>query len=161
MPIHYVVGDLFANTYRAQAFAHGVNCKGVMGKGIALEFRLRYPEMYAEYRRRCLSGQLHTGEVFYWVGLNPQQPTVFNLATQDDYRGPVRATLPAIRSSLFVMLEMADFHNIMSIAMPRIGSGLGGLPWADVKEAIEHVCDTWSGDLYIYDLYRADPTERG
>ncbi len=53
MPIRYVSGDLFHNAHDAQAFAHGCNCQGSMGAGIAKNFRARYPEMYEEYRRRC------------------------------------------------------------------------------------------------------------
>src|SRR5262249_34840272 len=53
MPIEYVSGDLFDNAHDAQAFAHGCNCQGSMGAGIAKTFRSRYPEMYEEYRRRC------------------------------------------------------------------------------------------------------------
>jgi O-acetyl-ADP-ribose deacetylase (regulator of RNase III) len=53
MPMQFVSGDLFANEFKAEAFAHGCNCQGSMGPGIAKGFRERYPEMYEEYRRRC------------------------------------------------------------------------------------------------------------
>lgn len=53
MPICFVSGDLFADEHCVQAFAHGCNCQGSMGAGIAKTFRARYPEMYEEYRRRC------------------------------------------------------------------------------------------------------------
>jgi O-acetyl-ADP-ribose deacetylase (regulator of RNase III) len=53
VPIRWVAGDLFANAYKAQAFAQGCNCQGSMGAGIAKGFRERYPKMYAEYRSRC------------------------------------------------------------------------------------------------------------
>jgi O-acetyl-ADP-ribose deacetylase (regulator of RNase III) len=95
MPIEYISGDLFANRYHAQAFAHGCNCQGAMGAGIAVSFRERYPTMYEEYRRRCKAEprQFNLGDVFLWR--NEQQPWVFNLGTQERYwRG--RASYEAI-----------------------------------------------------------------
>lgn len=53
MPLQFVAGDLFANRYGVQAFAHGCNCQGSMGAGIAKTFRANYPAMYAAYRERC------------------------------------------------------------------------------------------------------------
>jgi O-acetyl-ADP-ribose deacetylase (regulator of RNase III) len=53
MPIEFVTGDLFNNARHAQAFAHGCNCQGSMGGGIARAFRERYSEMFDEYRRQC------------------------------------------------------------------------------------------------------------
>jgi len=55
MSIAFVSGDLFANASSVQAFAHGCNCAGAMGAGIAVGFRTRYPAMYEEYRRRCIA----------------------------------------------------------------------------------------------------------
>jgi O-acetyl-ADP-ribose deacetylase (regulator of RNase III) len=74
MVIHYVAGDLFANEHGAQALAHGCNCIGSMGAGIAVGFRERYPDMYEEYRRRC-KAQPHLfnpGDCLLWkeVGLD-------------------------------------------------------------------------------------------
>lgn len=68
MAITYVSGDLFTSTYRAQAFAHGCNCAGSMGAGIAAGFRARYPTMYEEYRRRCKATprEFNPGDVFLW-----------------------------------------------------------------------------------------------
>ena len=65
MPVRYIAGDLFANRVGAQALAHGCNCPGSMGAGIAVGFRDRYPEMYAEYRRRCKTSprELNPGDV--------------------------------------------------------------------------------------------------
>ncbi len=59
MPIRYVAGDLFANDYQAQALAHGCNCQGSMGAGIAVGFREHYPAMYEEYHRRCKAKPRH------------------------------------------------------------------------------------------------------
>jgi O-acetyl-ADP-ribose deacetylase (regulator of RNase III) len=53
MPIQFVAGNIFDNAYHAQAFAHGCNCQGSMGAGIAKTFKARYCDMFEEYRKRC------------------------------------------------------------------------------------------------------------
>jgi O-acetyl-ADP-ribose deacetylase (regulator of RNase III) len=90
MPIQFVAGDLFANRFGARALAHGCNCQGSMGAGIATGFRDRYPEMYTEYRRLCKAQprQFNPGDAWLWKAEG--QPWVFNLATQEgtcDRRG--------------------------------------------------------------------------
>lgn len=78
MPVTFETGDLFS-TAEIGAFAHGCNCAGAMGKGIAVSFRERWPEMYEEYRRLCKAGDFALGDVFVWeVG----GEAVFNLGTQ-------------------------------------------------------------------------------
>ena len=86
MPIQYVRGDLFANAHRAaEAFAHGCNCKGSTGAGIAVGFRERYPEMFEQYRALCESSprRFNPGDCFLYKSAD--RPWVFNLATQEDY----------------------------------------------------------------------------
>lgn len=85
MPIQYVTGDLFANAYEAQTLAHGCNCKGSMGAGIAVGIRERYPALYAAYRRRCKAAPraFNVGDAFLWK--EEGRPWVFNLGTQEDY----------------------------------------------------------------------------
>jgi hypothetical protein len=79
MAISYVSGDRFMNACSAQALAHGCNCAGATGAGIAVGFRERYPEMYEEYRRRCKVSprEFHPGDVFPWK--DADQPWVLNL----------------------------------------------------------------------------------
>jgi O-acetyl-ADP-ribose deacetylase (regulator of RNase III) len=158
MPIRYVAGDLFANEHRARALAHGCNCQGSMGAGIAVGFRERYPAMYAEYRRRCKATprQFNPGDVLLWK--EEQQPWVFNLATQEDYWRS-RATYDAIERVLNAMRAQADAEGIESIAMPRIGAGYGGLSWRKVRAVIERVFADWPGTLYVYETYI--PTQAG
>ena len=85
MPIEYVSGDLFVNRYGAKALAHGCNCQGSMGAGVATGFRDRYPDMYAEYRRKCKAEprQFNLGDAWLWKAND--RPWVFNLGTQEGY----------------------------------------------------------------------------
>ena len=68
MPIKYTSGDMFFNRDNVQAFAHGCNCQGAMGAGIAVAFKKHYPEMYTEYRRRCKAKprEFNLGDAFLW-----------------------------------------------------------------------------------------------
>ncbi len=130
MTVEFKTGDLFA-TPGLQAFAHGCNCAGAMGKGIAVSFKERWPRMYAEYRKRCQSGEFKLGGVFLWqeAGFS-----VFNLGTQRTWR--TKAEIWAIEESLTEMLKIASANAIDHLAMPRIGAGLGGMLWEDVKALI-------------------------
>lgn len=155
MPIHFVSGDLFANRYQVQAFAHGCNCQGAMGAGIAKTFRARYPAMYAVYRARCRAEprQFNLGDSWLWA--EEGQPVVFNLGTQEQYwRG--RASYEAIAIALSAMRRQADAAGITTIAIPRIGVGYGGLSWAKVRALVEAAFGDWSGTLYVYETFVAE-----
>lgn len=123
-----------------------------MGAGIAVTFRERYPEMYEEYRRRCKARprEFNPGDVFFWRAEG--QPSVFNLATQEDYWRS-RATYGAVEETLTKMRKLADQEGIRSIAMPKIGAGYGGLSWNKVRPIIERVFSDWNGTLYVYEEY--------
>ena len=158
MPIEFVTGDLFANRFNAQALAHGCNCQGSMGAGIATGFRDRYPEMFAEYRKRCKAKprEFNLGDVFLWKA--GDQPWVFNLATQEG-TWRARASYEAIEAALRAMREQADQEDIISIAVPRIGAGYGGLSWRKVRTTIEEVFGNWPGTLYVYEEYAPEDGE--
>ena len=152
MAIKYLSGDLFENRFGAEAFAHGCNLQGSMGAGIAKGFKERYPEMYDEYRRRCRAEprQLNLGDSFFWRGID--QPSVFNLGTQERY-WRCRASYEAIERALKNMRGQAEDMDIRTIAIPRIGTGYGGLSWKKVRAIIEGVFVDWPGTLYVYEEY--------
>src|SRR5438105_2246018 len=106
MPIAFVSGDLFANRFQARALAHGCNCQGSMGAGIATGFRDRYPAMYAEYRRRCKAEPraFNLGDAWLWKAAG--QPWVFNLGTQEGV-WRARASYEAIEIALTSMRRQA------------------------------------------------------
>jgi len=152
MPIQYVAGDLFANEYDAPALAHGCNCIGSMGTGIAVGFRERYPDMYEEYRRLCKAKPrlFNPGDCFLWKATD--KPWVFNLATQENtWRS--RATYEWVEQALRAMRSRSEAENVGAIAIPRIGTGYGGLSWKKLRPLIEHVFEGWDGMLYVYEDY--------
>lgn len=150
MPIEFVAGDLFANAHAVQAFAHGCNCEGSMGAGIAVGFRQRYPEMYEQYRALCKAQprEFNLGEVWLWKA--DEQPWVFNLGTQERV-WRARASYEAIETALERMRALADAETVTSIAIPRIGVGYGGLSWKKVRAIVERVFASWSGRLVVYE----------
>jgi len=158
MPVTFVSGDLFVNRIGAQALAHGCNCQGSMGAGIATGFRDRYPEMFAEYRRRCKAEprEFNLGDAFLWKA--DDRPWVFDLGTQEGV-WRARASYEAIEASLTSMREQADREGITSIAVPQIGVGYGGLSWKKVRAIIERVFAGWPGTLYVYEEYAPEEAE--
>jgi O-acetyl-ADP-ribose deacetylase (regulator of RNase III) len=117
-----------------------------MGAGVAREIKDLYPSMYQDYRINCLSGMLYPGMVLF---ADYTKPPIFNLISQDNTGA--NASLNAIERSMRRMYEIADANGITTIAINRIGAGIGGLKWADVKAVIESI--EWTGTLYVYEVY--------
>ncbi len=148
--IHYIeYGDIFEIS-GVTSYGHGCNCAGAMGKGIALQFKAKFPAMYAEYKYLCVTGKFSPGDVYAY---NYGQGYIFNLGTQATWR--TKAKLEYIEKSIERMMEIAETSNISSIALPAIGAGLGGLRWVEVKQVLEKVAAQHiSIDLYVVENYR-------
>lgn len=138
--------DLFDHlTDKGPFLAHGVNCMGAMGAGIALDFKKKWPELYEDYRATCKEGKLILGAMHTWSQIQPAYDKngrvyektdvkVYNLAIKSHWRNP--ASYLAIESSVNLMLDdMSDNHNGV-VAMPWIGCGLGGLDKTHVAKIL-------------------------
>ncbi|MFP2912072.1 macro domain-containing protein [Pyxidicoccus sp. 3LFB2] len=147
MTISFVKGDLFRHP-GLDGLAHGCNCAGAMGKGIATEFRDRYPRMYAEYKQRCADGRFRPGDVFDW---KEGGVTVFNLGTQKTWR--TKAELSAIRDSITKMLVLAEGAGVRRVGLPRIGAGLGGLAWEDIRAVLSQLGQDTPVELVVFEEY--------
>ena len=146
-------GDIFA-LQGVYSYAHGCNCAGAMGKGIALQFKYKFPEMYNEYKRLCQQNKYNPGDVYDY---SYDKGHIYNLGTQETWR--TKAKIEYIENSLLKMLELAISDNVKAIALPAIGAGLGGLLWEDVKGVIEKVSSQYpSIDLYVIESYSASVT---
>jgi O-acetyl-ADP-ribose deacetylase (regulator of RNase III) len=136
--IRFREGDLFASGLAA--IAHGVNCRGVMGAGIATQFRQRWPQMYESYRKRCLKGHLVPGDVMPW---QHKDGFVFNLATQDKPGADAKPW--AITAAVGQMISDAHYfyrdYGITEIGLPMIGCGIGGLCLNDLRRALAPYAD--------------------
>lgn len=144
-------GDIF-RIEGVTSYAHGCNCAGAMGKGIALQFRNKFPDMYIKYKQLCKEGEFCPGDVFdYDYGGGH----IYNLGTQVTWR--TRAEIEYIENSLNRMFYLAVRNDVKAIAMPAIGAGLGGLKWDDVKRCIEHVASSYPMvDLYVVEAYQGE-----
>jgi O-acetyl-ADP-ribose deacetylase (regulator of RNase III) len=129
-------GDIFAAD--CEAIVCPVNCRGVMGKGLALQFKQRYPDNYAAYRQACLSGQLRMGQVLVYQRLGADNPRyIINFPTKAHWKD--RSTIAHIRVGLAALSAQLLKHGIRSVALPALGCGLGGLAWDMVhREIINH-----------------------
>ncbi|TXH71299.1 MAG: appr-1-p processing domain-containing protein [Thiothrix sp.] len=117
----------------AQALVNPVNTVGVMGKGLALEFKNRFFDNFLAYKSACDNSKLKAGDVFVF-GNNP---LILNAATKGHWRNP--SDLRDVEMCLFnIRYEIYD-RNISRIAIPALGCGLGGLIWSDVKSMIERI----------------------
>lgn len=145
MPVTFSRGDIF-QTEADIALAHGCNCAGAMGKGIAVAFKQHWPDMYQAYKARCVSGELAPGKVFPWKD-EASGRTIYNLGTQRTWR--TKATLEAIDQATTAMLRLAEENHTPTIAMPLIGAGLGGLAAEDVKALLERLADESAVHLLV------------
>lgn len=122
--------DIFNTT--CKAVVNPVNCNGVSGKGLALDFRQRYPENYEVYRIACKSNYLKIGVVLPYVtetGL-----VIYNFPTKNNWWQP--AEFSYIQEGLDDLIFLLSYMNISSVAIPAIGCGLGSLSWDMVKQEI-------------------------
>lgn len=131
MSIHSLTCEsLFALEGRAQVLVNPVNCKGTMGRGLALQFKQRYPAMFTEYQHRCRTGSLAIGRLYLWRP-NRKGTWVLNFPTKDHWTEP--STLEIIEAGFKRFLEIYQSVGIKSIAFPRLGCGEGGLEWQEVE----------------------------
>lgn len=140
-----IIGDMF--DYEHEAYAHGVNTLGVMNAGIAVRFREMYPRMFTEYGRRCRMRELLPGGCYEYVA--PDGIVIFNLATQDSLE---HATALYLEDSVRRMFNYAYEHDIINIAMPRIGCGLGGLSLDALYKALKPFIQDTKFSVTLYSL---------
>jgi O-acetyl-ADP-ribose deacetylase (regulator of RNase III) len=149
MTISFYNGDLFAFP-NCKAFMHGCNTQGVMGKGIALEFKKRWPVMYKNYRKQCLANTFQGGDVYEWV---ENGVYVFNAMTQ--LRTGAAAQYSFIESSMEKVALRCLELSIPQIATPRIGAGIGGLDWDKVKPILKRIFTKKNVDLLVIENFLA------
>lgn len=117
------VGDLLES--KAQTLVNTVNCVGIMGKGIALEFKKRFPDMYEDYVQRCKRNQVKLGQPYLYRRLFP--PNVINFPTKDHWRSV--SNLADIVAGLEYLTQHYQEWGITSLAVPPLGCGHGQLEW--------------------------------
>ena len=131
MSITRVEGDILLSS--AYALVNPVNCYGVMGKGLALQFKRAYPEMFKSYVRSCAwlkPGLLHKHEV------SPER-CIINFPTKDHWKDPSKVAY--VVAGLDALRAMIERDGIRTLALPALGTGAGGLDWLEVEPLIVSV----------------------
>ena len=132
--IHFQRGDLFDAS--VEALVNTVNTVGVMGKGIALIFKERFGENYEAYAKACKAGEVQVGKMFVTAGVELHGPRwIINFPTKKHWRQPTQ--IEWVRDGLVALNEVIREKKILSIAVPALGCGNGGLDWSVVRPLIE------------------------
>lgn len=146
--IHYVTGNLLTAT--DEALVNTVNTVGVMGKGIALQFKETYPNNFHIYKQACKEGTLVPGKLLITkeATLDTAPKIIINFPTKKDWKHPSKYEY--IEAGLKELVKVIDEHQIKSIAIPPLGCGNGGLDWTEVKTLMEKYLGQLDVDIHIY-----------
>jgi O-acetyl-ADP-ribose deacetylase (regulator of RNase III)/uncharacterized protein YwgA len=142
-----LIGDLFES--RAQTLVNTVNCIGVMGKGVAEQFKLRFPAMFEDYRSRSERKAVRLGEPYLYQDRSGAH--IINFPTKDHWRSPSR--LADIERGLDYLAAHVEEWGVTSIALPPLGCGNGGLEWSEVGPLIYHKLHGLPIDVEVYAPY--------
>jgi O-acetyl-ADP-ribose deacetylase (regulator of RNase III) len=150
-------GDILAAD--AEALVNTVNCVGVMGRGIALQFRKTFPDNFKAYEAVCKRGGLTPGRMLVFdTGRSGNPRFIVNFPTKRHWRGDSR--LEDIESGLKALKTEIEGRGIHSVAVPPLGCGLGGLKWSDVRPRIEAALGELPGvRVLVYEPAGAPPAE--
>lgn len=133
--INYKTGDLLNE--QTDAIVNTVNCVGIMGKGIALQFKKRWPENFSLYELACKRNEVVPGKMFiFTTGTFSNPKFIINFPTKRHWKGKSR--IEDIKSGLVDLVQIIKKLEIKSISLPPLGCGLGGLDWDEVKPIIEN-----------------------
>jgi O-acetyl-ADP-ribose deacetylase (regulator of RNase III) len=140
-------GDLFESNM--QTLVNAVNCVGVMGKGIALEFKKRFPDMYNDYVDRCKAKQVHLGEPYLYHRLH--HPWIINFPTKNHWR--FVSHLTDIVNGLHYLEQHYQKWGITSLAIPALGCGNGQLEWRVVGPILYRYLSQFNIPVELYAPY--------
>jgi O-acetyl-ADP-ribose deacetylase (regulator of RNase III) len=141
--IKYFDGTVF-NT-GADAIVNTVNCVGIMGTGVALEFKLRYPDMFKLYENKCKTYSITTGKIDYYKTSDGSY--LINFPTKQHFKFPSK--LEWIERGLYDFINTYESKGFRSVAFPKLGTGNGGLNWSEVKMLMEKILSVAKIDVYI------------
>jgi O-acetyl-ADP-ribose deacetylase (regulator of RNase III) len=142
----YTKGDMFES--EADILVCPVNCVGTMGKGLALQFKERFPELDAKYQAVLRSGDLYINHPCV-VRANGQRVCLF--PTKWHWREPSRIEWVVRGMNQFWWGYVSDADMDLTVAMPKLGCGLGGLTWGDVKAVLDQYDVFYGARIYIYE----------
>lgn len=132
--IEYKTGNILGED--AEALVNTVNCVGFMGRGISLQFKKAWPENFKAYAAACRRQEVRPGRMFVFeIGSLTNPRYIINFPTKRHWRGKSR--IEDIEAGLAALVAEIRQRRILSVALPPLGAGLGGLDWAEVRPRIE------------------------
>jgi O-acetyl-ADP-ribose deacetylase (regulator of RNase III)/uncharacterized protein YwgA len=148
-----LIGDLFAS--QAQTLVNTVNCVGVMGKGVALEFKKRFPRMARDYEARCARGEVRLGRPYLYS--DETGARIINFPTKGHWRASSRVS--DIELGLEYLVQHLTEWKVTSIALPPLGCGNGGLEWSEVGPLIYGKLHSLPINVEVYAPYGTPKNE--
>lgn len=148
--IEFVTGDFF--DYNADIRVNTVNCVGVMGAGVALAFKKKYPKMYEEYVRECNSNRVKIGMPHVWIDnqiFDGTGVTIINLPTKDHWKKP--SEYEYVDKGLIWLREYLLTKGSITITLPALGCGHGGLDWEKVKNMISKRLEDLDARILVFE----------
>ncbi len=147
--IKYLTGNILDS--EAEALVNTVNTAGVMGKGIALQFKKTYPSNFKAYHQACNSGEVEVGKLFVTKDRNVStgEKIIINFPTKKDWRKP--SEYEYIEKGLEELIKVINDFNIKSIAIPPLGAGNGGLEWEKVRRIIAQHLSKLDTEILVYE----------
>lgn len=147
--LKFVKGDFF--DFDADIRVNTVNCVGVMGAGVALAFKNKYPEMFKEYARQCKSKEIAIGKPSVWKegDMFSKGIEIINFPTKNHWRNP--SEYEYIESGLIWLSEYLNNRSGLTITLPALGCGHGGLDWERVKSLIAKHLDQTPNKILIFE----------
>lgn len=152
-----LIGDMFNS--KAQTLINTVNCVGIMGKGIAAEFKKRYPEMFDDYTARCKKGEIKPGVPYLYKSspLFNTELQIINFPTKDDWRSVSK--VEDIEKGLKILVAKYKEWGVKSLAVPPLGCGNGQLLWETVGPLIYRYLSKLDIPVKMYAPYGTPPKQ--
>lgn len=151
--VKVLIGDIFRS--KAHTLVNTVNCVGIMGKGLALEFKKTFPNMFKDYLARCQQGEVQLGKPYLYKPLAP--PWILLFPTKQDWRSVSK--LSDIESGLRYLESKYKEWGITSIAVPPLGCGLGELEWGVVGRTLYRYLEKLEIPVELYAPYGTPENE--
>ncbi|MCF8361725.1 MAG: macro domain-containing protein [Prolixibacteraceae bacterium] len=147
--ISFKTGNIFESN--AEALVNTVNTVGVMGKGVALQFKKAYYNNYKAYVEACKNNEIRIGKLFVFKdsNLSSGEKYIINFPTKKDWRKPSEYCF--IEAGLDDLADIIKKYNIKSLAIPPLGAGNGGLEWEKVKRIIKQKLENIESDVIVYE----------
>ena len=143
--IKFTSGDMFK--INTDIRVNTVNCVGIMGAGVALAFKNKYPSMFKDYQKECKKGNLNPGKIHIWTDLSGE--CIINFPTKKHWRKPSKYE--------YIEAGLSDLHKYLlnkgqiRVAMPALGCDRGGLDWGRVKGMIEKHLDGLEATIFVFE----------